>query len=256
MRLNYIDNIDCLEGLKNIPDGSVDMVLCDLPYGITRCKWDSLIPLPELWEQYNRVVKSDGAIVLFAAEPFTSMLITSNIKNYRQKLTWLKTRPTNVLNAKKQFMNWTEDIVVFYRRLPTFNPIMRTDGQFTGAKVQRMNTARENSVFVKTGEQKDYVHEGNGGLFYPKTVLEFSNVHKPAECYHPTQKPVALCEYLIKTYTNPGDVVLDNCIGSGTTAVACLRTGRSYIGFELDAKYHTIAMQRIAAETAAEEWML
>ena len=155
------------------------------------------------------------------------------------------TRPTNVFNAKKQFMNWTEDILVFYKKLPTFNPIMRTDGEFTGAKVQRMNTDRSAGVFFQTGEKKDYVHEGNGGLFYPKTVLEFSNVHHGEKCLHPTQKPVALLEYLIKTYTNEGNIVLDNCMGSGSTGVAALNTNRRFIGMELDTTYCDIAKKRI-----------
>lgn len=127
---------DCLELMKDIPDKSIDMVLCDLPYGTTKCKWDILIPFEPLWEQYNRIIKNNSAIVLFGTEPFTSYLITSNIKFYRQKLTWLKTRPTNVFNAKKQFMNWTEDVVCFYKKLPTFNPQMRTDGVFSGQKIQ------------------------------------------------------------------------------------------------------------------------
>lgn len=234
---------DCLELMKLIPDGSVDMILCDLPYGTTACKWDSVIPFKPLWEQYNRIVKPTGAICLFGAEPFTSSLILSNIKNYRQKLTWLKTRPTNVFNAKKQFMNWTEDIVVFYRKLPTFNPQMRTDGQFTSEKKQHAQN-RAKGVLGKTGEKDGYVHPPNGGLFYPKTVIEYSNVngHKNV---HPTQKPVALCEYLIRTYTNPGETVLDNCMGSGTTGVACVNTNRNFIGMELDPQYFEIAKKRI-----------
>ena len=236
---------DCLELMKDIPDKSVDMILCDLPYGITKCKWDTPIDLSVLWEQYDRVCKENAAIVLFATEPFTSALVMSNPKLYRQKLTWLKTRPTNVFNAKKQFMNWTEDILVFYRKLPTFNPIMRTDGQFSGAKIQHMNTKREDGVFHKTGEKKNYVHESNGGLFYPKTVLEFSNVHHGDECFHPTQKPVDLLEYLIKTYTNESDTVLDNTIGSGSAGVACINTHRNFIGMELDETYFNIAKERI-----------
>ena len=245
MEINLLQG-DCLELMQDIPDKSIDMVLCDLPYGITKCKWDTPIDLSVLWEQYDRACKENAAIVLFATEPFTSALVMSNPKLYRQKLTWLKTRPTNVFNAKKQFMNWTEDILVFYRKLPTFNPIMRTDGQFSGAKIQRMNTKREDGVFHKTGEKKNYVHESNGGLFYPKTVLEFSNVHHGDECFHPTQKPVALMEYLIKTYTNEGDTVLDNTMGSGTTGVACANTNRNFIGIELDDKYFEIAKQRIS----------
>jgi site-specific DNA-methyltransferase (adenine-specific) len=236
---------DCLIEMGKMQEKSVDLVLCDLPYGCTKCKWDTPIDLNALWKQYDRVAKDNAAILLFATEPFTSILVQSNINLYRQKLTWLKTRPTNVFNAKKQFMNWTEDILVFYKKLPTFNPIMRTDGKFTGTKVQRMNTDRSAGVFFQTGEKKDYVHEGNGGLFYPKTVLEFSNVHHGEKCLHPTQKPVALLEYLIKTYTNEGDVVLDNCMGSGSTGVAALNTNRRFIGIELDTTYCDIAKKRI-----------
>lgn len=231
--------------MKKIPDKSVDMILCDLPYGTTACKWDIVIPFNSLWEQYKRIIKDNGAIVLFGTEPFTSELILSNIKLYRQKLTWLKTRPTNVFNAKKQFMNWTEDICVFYKKLPTYNPQMRTDGVFTGKKVQHTNTNREDGVLGSTGEKEGYVHEPNDGLFYPKTVLEYSNVNHGKQCLHPTQKPVALCEYLIKTYTNENDIVLDNCMGSGSTGVACLNTKRNFIGIELNEKYFEVAKERI-----------
>jgi DNA modification methylase len=224
----------------------VNMVLCDLPYGTTKCKWDTLIPFDDLWKRYTAITNENAAIVLFGTEPFTSLLITSNLKLYRQKLTWLKTRPTNVFNAKKQFMNWTEDIIVFYKKLPTYNPQMRTDGVFTGAKVQRMNTDRMEGVFQKTGEKKDYIHESNGGLFYPKTVLEFSNVHHNDDCHHPTQKPVPLLEYLLKTYTNEGDLVLDNTMGSGSTGVAAKNLGRDFIGIELDEKYFNVAQKRIS----------
>lgn len=238
-------NDNCLKAMQDIPDGSIDMILCDLPYGTTKCKWDVIIPFESLWTQYNRIIKENGAIVLFGTEPFTSNLILSNLEMYRQKLTWLKTRPTNVFNAKKQFMNWTEDIVVFYKKLPTYNPQMRTDGEFTGAKIQRNNHDRSNGVFQKTGEKKNYVHESNGGLFYPKTVLEYSNVNHGRNCYHPTQKPVDLLEYLIRTYTNENDIVLDNSMGSGSTGIACLNTKRSFIGIELDEAYFGIAQDRI-----------
>lgn len=236
---------DCLELMKDIPDKSIDMILCDLPYGTTKCKWDILIPFEPLWEQYNRVIKNNGAIVLFGTEPFTSYLITSNIKFYRQKLTWLKTRPTNVFNAKKQFMNWTEDIVCFYKNLPIFNPQMRTDGIFSGQKIQHTHHNRQNGVLLSTGEKEGYVHQPNGGLFYPKTVLEFSNVNHGKNCMHPTQKPIALLEYLIKTYSNEGDTILDNCMGSGSTGVACVNTNRNFIGIELDENYFKIAEERI-----------
>ena len=223
----------------------VNLILCDLPYGTTKCKWDTLIPFDELWKRYEDITYDNSAIVLFGTEPFTSLLITSNLKLYRQKLTWLKTRPTNVFNAKKQFMNWTEDIIIFYKKLPTYNPQMRTDGIFTGSKIQRMNTDRMEGVFQKTGEQKDYIHEGNGGNFYPKTVLEFSNVHHGNDCLHPTQKPIPLLEYLIKTYTNENDTILDNTMGSGSTGVAAVNLKRKFIGIELDEKYFNIAKARI-----------
>ena len=244
MELNKVLHGDCLELMKDIPDGSVDMVLCDPPYGSTRCAWDVIIPFDPLWEQYKRVIKRNGAIVLFAVEPFTSEVVMSNVCNFRQKLTWLKTRPTNVFNAKKQFMNWSEDVLIFYQHAPTFNPIMRTDGEFSGGKVQRMNTDRANGVMGKTGEKKDYVHKPNGGLFYPKTVLEFSNVNQHKNV-HPTQKPVALCEYLIRTYTNEGETVLDNCAGSGTTGVACQNTNRNYILIEKEPRYIDVIEARL-----------
>ena len=246
--IDKIFNEDCLEGMKRIPDGSVDCIICDLPYGTTACKWDVVIPFEPLWEQYHRVCKPNAAIVLFAGEPFTSFLIMSNLNEYRQKLTWLKTRPTNVFNAKKQFMNWTEDICIFYRSLPTYNPQMRTDGQFTGAKVQHCHHDRSNGTLGQTGEKAGYIHEGNGGLFYPKSVLEYSNVHNGGTAVHPTQKPVELIRYLIRTYSNPEDVILDNTIGSGTTAIAAIREHRHYIGFELNKEYYDIACRRIAKE--------
>lgn len=230
--------------MKGIPDKSIDMILCDPPYGTTPLKWDSIIPFDKMWEQYCRIIKDNGAVLLFGVEPFTSLLIVSKIELFKQKLTWLKTRPTNVFNAKKQFMNWTEDIIVFYKKLPTYNPQMRTDGVFTGQKIQRMNTDRGKGVMGKTGEKKDYVHQSNNVLFYPKTVLEFSNVNKHKNL-HPTQKPVELLEYLIKTYTNEEMLVLDNCMGSGSTWVACVSTNRNFIGIELDESYFNIASKRI-----------
>ncbi len=235
---------DCLDVMQEIPDGSIDMILCDLPYGTTACKWDVIIPFEPLWEQYKRIIKDNGAIVLTASQPFTSALVMSNVKLYKQNLVYLKTRPTNVFNAKIQFMKWHEDILIFYKKPPTFNPQMRTDGQFSAKKVQRNNHDRGNGIFGKTGENKDYIHESNNGLFYPKTVLEYSNVNNHKNV-HPTQKPVPLFEYLIKTYTNEGDLVLDNCMGSGTTAIACINTGRNYIGIEKDEEYFEKAKIRI-----------
>jgi len=241
----YLQHGDCLEEMAKLPDGIVDMVLCDLPYGQSKLRWDSVIPFDPLWQQINRVSKENAAVALFGSEPFTSALIMSNPRQFRQKLTWLKTRPTNVFNAKRQFMNWTEDIAVFYRKSPTFHPQMRTDGKFTGEKRQHTHTDRSAGIFQQTGEREGYVHKGNGGLFYPKTVLEFSNVHHGSECYHPVQKPVALLEYLIRTYTNPGDLVLDMCMGSGSTGVAAVSTGRSFVGIEIDEGYYETAKKRI-----------
>lgn len=239
---------DCLEIMPSLPAKSIDMILCDLPYAVTKCRWDIAIPFEDLWCEYHRLIKDNGAIVLFGREPFTSYMIMSNLKEYRQKLTWLKTRPTNMFNAKKQFMNWTEDIVIFYKKLPVFNPQMRTDGQFTGAKLQHPQK-RDESVFGLTGEKGGYIHEPNGGLFYPKTVLEFSNVNGHKHL-HPTQKPVELLEYLIKTYTNEGETVLDNCMGSGSTGVACLNTGRNFIGIEKDVEFYKISEERIKCHDA------
>jgi site-specific DNA-methyltransferase (adenine-specific) len=218
--------------MKQIPDGSVDMILCDLPYGTTRNKWDSVIPLEALWEQYNRIIKDNGAICLFAQLPFDKKLAMSNLADLKYEWVWKKPQGTGHLNAKKMPMKAHEVVMVFYKKTPTYNPQMRPGKPYT------CRSGRGSSNY---GEQQQVVTV-NTGERYPLDVLEFN----PDRGLHPTQKPVALCEYLIKTYTNPGEIVLDNCMGSGTTAVACMKTGRNYIGFELDEEYHAIAMQRIA----------
>ena len=207
-----------------------------------------VIPFEPLWEQYHRVCKPNAAIVLFAGEPFTSFMIMSNLDEYRQKLTWVKTRPTNVFNAKKQFMNWTEDICVFYRSLPTFNPQMRTDGQFTGAKVQHKHHDRSTGTLGQTGEKAGYVHEGNGGLFFPKSVLEFSNVHHGDECLHPTQKPVELYAYCLGTFAKPGDRIFDPMMGSQSSRIAAYKMGFDYVGCELDKEYFAKGCERFDRE--------
>jgi site-specific DNA-methyltransferase (adenine-specific) len=219
---------------------SVDMILCDLPYGTTACKWDTIIPFEPLWTQYKRLIKDNGAIVLTASQPFTSALVMSNIKMFKQSLVWEKTRPTNVLNARKMFMKWHEDVLIFYNNLPTFNPQMTNGKPYT--KVQhKQNRTDCHSGF--TGEKEGYFYD-NGGKFYPKSVLKFATeMHSSV---HPTQKPVALFEYLIRTYTNEGATVLDNCAGSGTTGVACLNTGRKFILIEKDPAYCEIIRKRIA----------
>ena len=239
LELNKIHQGDCLEVMKQIEDKSVDMILCDLPYGTTACKWDVIIPFDKLWEQYKRIIKDNGAIVLTASQPFTSKLVMSNIDMFKSELIWQKTRPTNVLNAKKMFMKWHENVLIFYKNLPTFNP-----QKIEGKPYYKKNYIQDRSkgILGKTGEKDGYEHF-NDGTRYPTTVQIVSNPNNNS--LHPTQKPVELFEYLIKTYTNEGNLVLDNCIGSGTTAVACINTNRNFIGIELSEEYCKIANERI-----------
>jgi site-specific DNA-methyltransferase (adenine-specific) len=239
---------DCLEIMKQIPNASVDMILCDLPYGTTACKWDTIIPFEPLWQEYNRITKASAAIVLTAVQPFTSLLVTSNMRDFRQHLVWEKTRPNNVMNAKKMFMKWHEDVLVFYRELPTYNPQKEKVKRYT--KVQHKQD-RSTGHLGATGEKQGYVHD-NGGEAYPKSVLKFSNVCRPH--LHPTQKPVEMLEYFIRTYTDDGDTVLDNCMGSGSTGIACIRTGRKFVGIEKDAVHFSTACKRI--EKAQEQQQL
>ena len=246
MRLNYIDNVDCLEGMKEIPDGSVDLVLCDLPYGTTRNKWDTTLPLDLLWREYERVTKENGAIVLFAQTPFDKVLGCSNLKMLKYEWIWLKEAGTGFLNSKKMPLKLHENILVFYKKAPTYNPQMRKGFKPYKGLVSAKNLASSNYGNTKNASVTEVQYEGR----FPVSVLEFS---RDKDRRHPTQKPVELCEYLIKTYTNPGEVVLDNCMGSGTTAVACVRTGRNYIGFELNQEYHKIALERLAAEIPSRE---
>jgi site-specific DNA-methyltransferase (adenine-specific) len=237
LELNRIYNCDCLEGMKKIDDKSIDMILCDLPYGTTACKWDSIIPFEPLWEQYNRIIKDNGAIVLFGTEPFSSKLRMSNIKNYKYDWVWNKRYAANYPLAKKQPMKIHENICVFNSK--RYYPIMEDrnipikKGANKGAKI--FNSGLDKSCY----QGKVYTQK------YPESILFFPTRQEKKK-YHPTQKPVALCEYLIRTYTNEGDLVLDNCAGSGTTGVACINTGRNYILMEKEPKYCEIAEQRIA----------
>ena len=235
--LNKIYNEDCLEGMKRIDDKSIDMILCDLPYGTTQNKWDSVIPLDELWKEYKRIIKDNGAIVLTSQGIFTANLMLSNEKWFKYKLVWVKSKATNFLNAKKQPLRKHEDICVFYNKQPQYNPQM-TEGEPYDKGV------RKNQL---TGSYGDFnpVHVKSEGMRYPTDVVYFKTAESEGKVYHPTQKPVALFEYLIKTYTDEGETVLDNCIGSGTTAVACLNTNRNFIGFEKEEKYCKIANERI-----------
>ena len=231
MELNKIYNEDCLEGMKRIPDKSVDMILCDLPYGTTRNKWDSVIPLEPLWEQYKRVIKDNGAIVLTAQTPFDKVLGASNLKMLKYEWIWNKSSGTGHLNAKKMPMKNHENVLVFYKKLPTYNP------QMTKGKPYTQKSGRASSNY----NPQERVTTVNEGLRYPLTIQKFNN----EKGLHPTQKPVALFEYLIETYTNEGETVLDNCMGSGTTAIACINANRNFIGFETNKEYYDIANNRI-----------
>ena len=242
MKINKIYNEDCLEGMKGIADGSIDMILCDLPYGVVRCKWDTVIPFEPLWEQYRRVVKPNGAIVLTASQPFTSALVMSNPRMFKYDWCWQKPKGTGHLNAKKQPMRDKEDICVFYASQCTYNP------QMTSGMPYKNKAGKTKPGCY--GDYKDFRYD-NVGKRYPKQVIKFGVVERGT--LHPTQKPVALFEYLIKTYTNPGELVLDNCIGSGTTAIACMNTGRNFIGFEMDKGYYDIACKRIEEHKEAKD---
>ena len=239
LELNKIYNEDCLEGMKRIPDGSVDMILCDLPYGTTRNKWDTIIPFEPLWEQYERVIKAKGAIVLTASQPFTTKLISSNMNLFKYTWVWNKKRAGNFMLAKYQPMKIHEDIVVFSKEPHNYYPIKTPRKKIKVSKNYGFGDNFGNSK--NDGLARSYTHRN------PQSIIEVSNASQKGKV-HPTQKPVALFEYLIKTYTNEGETVLDNCMGSGTTAIASMRTGRNYIGFELDEEYYKVAQQRIIDE--------
>lgn len=246
IELNRIYQMDCLEGMKLIPDKSIDTIICDLPYGTTnRNKWDVNIPFEKLWEQYNRIIKDNGAILLFADEPFTSQLIMSNQKMFKQRITWDKDRGAGFLNAKKMLLKQTEDIVLFYKKLPTYNP------QMLDAQPDRIRPISQKSTESMNYGKVEKVKAGddyNPNLRYPTNLIKFSSVK--GECnnlnrLHPTQKPVELVEWILKTYSNENDIILDNCMGSGTTAVACELNNRKWIGFELENEYFEIANKRL-----------
>lgn len=228
---------DCLERMKEIPSGSVDMILCDLPYGTTQNKWDSIIPFEPLWAHYWRVLKKNGAVVLTAAQPFTSTVVCSQFEKFKYDWVWVKPKGTGHLNAKKQPMRDKEDILVFSGGKTPYFPQMVV-GEPYKAKPGKSKTKGEDCY----GDYED-VREDNKGFRYPKQTLKFKGEERNRN--HPTQKPVALMEYLIKTYTNEGETVLDNCMGSGTTGVACVNTGRKFIGIEMDEGYFNVAKERI-----------
>jgi len=238
--MKFINKIilgDCLDVMKEIPDDSVDMILCDLPYGTTQCKWDTIIPFDLLWAEYNRIAKNNAAKVFTAAQPFTSILIQSNIKEFKYNWIWEKSKATGYLNAKKMPLRAHEDVCVFYKKPPVYNPQMWESTPYNKGKAHRPT-----DVY---GKQKSVLVKNDSGLRYPRTVQYFKTAESEGKVYHPTQKPVSLFEYLIKTYTNEGDVILDNCIGSGTTALASIETNRKFIGIELNKEYHEICTERI-----------
>jgi DNA modification methylase len=231
---------DCLERMKEIPDGSVDMVLADPPYGTTACKWDSVIPIEPMWKQLKRVIKPNGAIVMTAIQPFTSILVCSNLKMFKYDWVWKKPKGTGHLNAKKMPMRDKEDVVVFYGKQCTYNPQMTNGSPYRdkAGKDHNSKTSMTDSYGAYTNKR-----EINTGFRYPKQVVEFGVVERGT--VHPTQKPVALMEYLIKTYTVECETVLDFTMGSGTTGVACKNLNRNFIGIEKDETYFKIAQERI-----------
>lgn len=233
-------NGDCLEIMEQIPDKSIDMVLCDLPYGTTNCYWDIIIPFENLWKQYNRIIKDNGAVVLFGQEPFSSYLRISNIKDYKYDLYWEKERLTNIQQVKRRPGKTIETISVFYKKQPTYNPQMKKhEGPLRSNKVKN---GRIGGI-ADTGNKKVKEYKDNG-LRYPTQVWKFKRDILTSNL-HPTQKPILLLEEIIKTYTNEGDLVLDNTMGSGSTGVACLNTNREFIGIEKEEKYFNIAKERI-----------
>lgn len=228
---------DCLELMKDIPDGSIDAIITDPPYGTTQCKWDSVIPFDLMWEQLNRIIKPNGAIVLFGREPFTSAIVMSNVKNYKHKWVWNKKQSGSFQNAKYMPLQIDEDIVVFSNGKCNYYPIMRK------GKMRKRGGAKEtNNAMGKNGLTKNF--ENYSDMYYPTNIYELANPR--LNKLHPTQKPLELMEYLIKTYTNENEIVLDFTAGSGTTAIACLKTNRQFIVMEKEQKYYDIILKRVA----------
>ena len=244
---NTLHNGDCLEVMKDIEDESIDCIICDLPYGTTQCPWDSVIPFDKLWAEYHRITKPNAAIVLFGAEPFSSALRLSNVDEFKYDWYWRKPRGTGHLNAMKQPLRDVEIVSVFYRQPCTYNP-QYTKGEpysaLKGGKKSYVSEAGE-TTYGKFKNGAEFRND-NPGIRYPKQCIEFGVVER--DTLHPTQKPVDLLRYLVLTYTNEGDIVLDNCMGSGTTCVAAIMEKRKYIGIEKEPKYFAIAQERVKQE--------
>ncbi len=235
---------DCLEKMTLIPDKSVDLILTDLPFGRTNCKWDTVIPFIPLWEQYHRIIKDNGAVCLFGIEPFASALRMSNAKEYKYDWYWRKPRGTGHLNSKIQPLRDVECVSVFYKKQCTYNPQFSKGSPYSADKVGKTSRLVEsgNTVYGTYHNGAAYRND-NAGIRYPKQILEFGVVERGT--LHPTQKPVPLIEYLVKTYTNENEIVLDSCMGSGSTAIACINTNRKFIGIEINEDYFQIAQTRI-----------
>ena len=237
---------DCLEIMKNIEDESIDMILCDLPYGVTRNNWDSQISLEELWKAYKRIIKPNGAICLFCDGMFMAKLMMSNTSMWRYNLVWHKVLASGFLNANRMPLRSTEEIAVFYSKQPTYNP-QKTKGKPNHSKGRCVGKVSDDESQTNNNYGNYTIVDNNaelGDMKHPTSLLSFSKPH-PSIMKHPTQKPVELCEWLIKTYTNEGNVVLDNCMGSGSTGVAAVGINRNFIGMELEEKYFNIAKERI-----------
>ena len=244
--MNKLFHGDCLEVMSTLSGGCVDMVFADLPYGTTQNSWDSLIPFDKLWEEYGRVVKEDGAIVLTAQPPFDKILACSNLKYFRYEWIWEKNKATGHLNAKKMPMKAHENVLVFYRNLPTYNPQKTVGHKPMNAVLPRDNIPEPDKKRNYNHVDKRFGNVGGGTDRYPRDVIYFPVINNDDPLkFHPTQKPVALIEYFIKTYSNPGDIILDNCMGSGSTCIACINTDREYIGIEFEEEYYKLAQEWI-----------
>ena len=250
MEIDNIYNMDCLEGMKQIPDGTIDAVICDLPYGTTRNQWDSVIPLDKLWAEYRRIIKERGAIVLFSQQPFTSALIMSNPQMFKYEWIWEKENGSGFLNANYCPMKIHENVLVFSKSAACFvkNP---TDAMIYNPQFRKGRAYRSKAISTSKNYDakayKPFETINDGEHYHPIDIVQFN---RDPDAWHPTQKPVDLLRYLVLTYTNEGDTVLDNCMGSGTTAIACIKERRHFIGFELSKEYFDKAVRRIKAEQA------
>lgn len=245
MEINKIYNEECLEGMNKIDDHSIDLIVCDLPYGTTSCSWDEIIPFDKLWQQYKRVIKENGVIALFGAEPFSTMIRMSNLKDYKYDWYWHKNNVTGFTFAKYQPMRAIETVSIFNNGKPVYYP---QDLQImTKNNIRSRKDNGRDAIYKQDSLEGDYFQKYTN---YPNNVLKFE---RDTNTFHPTQKPVRLLEYLIKTYSLPGDLILDNCMGSGTTAIACLNTDRNFIGFEMNEEYYQKSLQRIEENTTQIE---